>query len=891
MRQGFQKLRRAFLRGLLLWAAAGLVPGAARADEIAVRAQVDRTNVTLEDQISLQVIVEGRVRSVEDPERPAMDGFDLYVQGRSQSMQIVNGDVSASTIFSYLLVPKREGKFTVPPFVVRAAGKEFKTEPITISVGGSPTPRGAPGGRNGEPEERADREVFVLSRVDKQNAFVNEQVLYTFYLYRAVDVTNMNYSQPGFQGFWVEKLKDNEKQYYKVLNGRRYIVHEVTTALFPTTSGKLTIEPSSLQLVMLTTPFGFSLFDRGVERVLKTKALEVDVSALPVAAKPAIFEGAVGEGLQLSAKIDRAEVAEGDPVTLTVRVEGSGNVKTFSKPKLPDLPQFKSYDSDSKTDVQALERVAGSRTWEIVLVPKDEGDYQIAPLRLAYFDTNEGRYRTLETKPMHVTVVKGTGAGSVASSASEDQPVQQQDIQILGKDLAHIHTDVAVSDQWTPLYRRGVFAALMPLPLCAALGATLLRRRRHRFATDVALARSTRARKLAVKRLAAARQALGANQGEAFYAEVQRALRQYVGDKLNASAAGMTHGDLEDSLRAAQLPDDLIARLIAMLERCDAARFAPGSMGGERLRETLQEAEAMLVALDSQWGRRSKSAAVAGTGLAGLFGWGLALLLATGAMGFLPHTAQAQNEPSLSTSSASLGQAAPDYAPPEEWLRRGHQAYEAGKFAEAVAAYRQAEHGGVRNGGLYYDLGNAYYKDGDLGQAIAAYRRAEMLTPRDAQLRANLAFVLQRREDKAVQPRTVAVFAWVQSLYRSLSLNEWVATTAALYVLTCLLWIARALLATPARVSRFVFRGVAALFALALVFTAAKARSVRGVERAVIGESRIAVMSGPGGDYTAEFSLHEGAEVRVQSRRTDWAHVYVTDQLHGWVPSRSLIGI
>jgi len=197
----------------------------------------------------------------------------------------------------------------------------------------------------------------------------------------------------------------------------------------------------------------------------------------------------------------------------------------------------------------------------------------------------------------------------------------------------------------------------------------------------------------------------------------------------------------------------------------------------------------------------------------------------------------------------------------------------------------------VRNGALYYDLGNAYYKDGDLGQSIAAYRRAEMLTPRDAQLRSNLEFVLQRREDKAVQPRTMVLLAGVQSLYHSLSLNEWLGVTAILYVLTCLLWIARALLSAPVRASRFVFRSVAAVFALALLFTAVKTRAVRGVERAVIGESRIAVMSGPGPDYTAEFSLHEGAEVRIEARRTDWTHVYVTDQLHGWVPSRSLIGI
>src|SRR5262249_30165280 len=325
-------------------------PSLVLADEASVRAEVDRNQVTLDEQIQLTVTVE-QVRSVDEPKRPQLDDFDVYMQGRSQNMQIVNGQVSASTSFSYILVPKHEGRFTIGAFSVRVSGKDLKTVPITVTVGGGPGVRGTPIAPGSAPEERSDRDVFVVSRVDKQNAYVNEEVLHTFLLYRAVEITNMSYTPPTFRGFWVEKLKDNEKQYYRVINGRRYVVHELTTALFPTTSGKLTIDPGSLQLVMLTSPFGFSLFDRGVERVLHTKSVDINVSPLPIAGKPPIFKGAVGEALTLTGKIDRTEVAEGDPVTLTLRVEGTGNVKTFSKPKLPDMPQFQTYPSDSTTQL------------------------------------------------------------------------------------------------------------------------------------------------------------------------------------------------------------------------------------------------------------------------------------------------------------------------------------------------------------------------------------------------------------------------------------------------------------------------------------------------------------------------------------------------------------
>lgn len=865
------------LVSLLVLLAMTLAPQSARADEIRLRAEVDRTHATLDEQIQLQVIIEGRLRSVEEPERPAFDDFDLYANGRSQSMQIVNGEVSASNIFSYVLVPKREGKFAIGAFTVHLGGKDLKTEPIAITVGGGPGIRGAPAPGPGEPETREDRDIFVLSRVDKQNAYVNEQILYTFYLYRAeraAQITNLNYTQPSFQGFWVEKLKDGEKQSYKMLNGRRYIVQEVPIALFPTTSGKLTIDPASLQVVMLSSPFGFSLFDRGVEKVLRTKPVEVNVSMLPVAGKPAIFEGAVGEGLELSAKLDRTEVAEGDPVTVSARVEGVGNVKTFSKPRLGELPQFKVYDADSKTDVQSVDRVAGSRSWEIVLVPKDEGEHDLGPMRLAYFDTREARYRVLETKPLHVSVVKGTGSGSTLAGGA---PLpSQQDIQILGSDIEHIRTDVALSDDWTPLYRRGLFGALAPLPLLAACGMSIVQRRRKRFASDVALARSSRARKLAAKSLGAARRALDANQGEVFYAEVQRALRQYVGDKLNASATGMTHAELREKLLQAGLTEESTAAVLATLERCDAARFAPGSMGHERLQEVLQATEGLLVGLENQWGKKGKAAAGAAGGFALLVG-GVLLAAATAGV------ARGQDQTTAITPV--------DFAPPEQLLQRGHQAYESSRFADAVDAYRQAERAGVRNGALYYDLGNAYFKSGNLAQAIANYRRAEILSPRDPHVRANLDFVIAHREDKALQPRTMVLVAWIQSLFNVLSPNEWVAVTTLLYALACALWITRAQFRLRARVLRWIQQFAIGLSVLSLAFTLAKVHAVHGIQRGVIAESRVAVMSGPGADYTAEFSLHEGAEVRVEARRTDWVRIAATDKLQGWIPSKSLISI
>lgn len=866
-------------RHLAVWAcglAVGLAACVAMAQDATIRAEVDRTRVTLDDQILLEVTIEGKFRGVDEPARPPLEDFDVYQRGRSQGMQIVNGDFTASTTFTYILVPKHEGSFTIGPFVTKVGGRELRSAPIAVTVGGGPGVRGAPAPGAGAEAEREDREVFVVARVDKQNAYVNEQILYTFYLYRAVQLSNLNYSAPGFQGFWVEKLKDSEKQSYKMLNGRRYLVTELSTSIFPTTSGKLTIEPATLQLVVMSNPFGFSLFERGAERILRTKPIEIDVAALPAAGRPPIFDGAVGEGLKLSAALDRAAVEEGEPITVSIAVEGSGNVKTFSKPRLPELPNFKVYDADSKTDVQSVDRVYGTRRYEVVIVPKDEGEYVLGPVRMAYFDTREGRYRELQTKPMTVTAVRSSDPSRMAANTV---PPRQQDIQILGRDIAHIRTDVPLSDDWKPLYAHLLFGAMAPVPLLALLGIVAGKRRRDRLASDVALARSSRAHKLARKHLARAQKALRAGHGEAFYAELSRGLRQYVGDKLNVSPAGLTHEVLRTRFAAAGFAPEVCERLVRFLEHCDAARFAPGSFGGERLREALAEAEAVLVTLDSGWRRAPKRANPAVLALA-------CLAAAAGAA-----AAQTPDEPILRLQEDAPAAEAAPALPAAELVRRGHAAYESGDFGTAVEAYSAAERAGVRNGPLYYDLGNAHFKNGDLGRAIASYRRAEILAPRDRMLRSNLEYVVAQREDKAVQTAAMPIVAAAQRVFRWLNLNEWILIAFGLYALTCGLWIARMLWRGRPAALRFAIFGTQGLLVVGLVVLGFKIHSVHGVHRGVVTASRVAVMSGPGKDYTAEFSLHEGSEVRIEAQRSDWLRISVGGKLHGWIPAAGLVRI
>jgi len=232
-----------------------------------------------------------------------------------------------------------------------------------------------------------------------------------------------------------------------------------------------------------------------------------------------------------------------------------------------------------------------------------------------------------------------------------------------------------------------------------------------------------------------------------------------------------------------------------------------------------------------------------------------------------------------------------DFTPPPELLRRGHEAYESGRYAQAVEAYRRAEAYGVRNAGLYYDLGNAYFKAGQLGEAIAMYRRAERLAPRDDRVRANLHFVLARREDKAVQPGIPFPLNVLRAVYRQMNLNEWIVFVSVLYVLVCGLAILRVVQRDRRLLMRLVLTMSLVLLLLASAALAYKIHDERGIQRAVITAEKIGVMSGPGKDYTVEFWLHEGSEVQIEESRPHWARVSMGSNLRGWIPLRSLVRI
>jgi tetratricopeptide (TPR) repeat protein len=221
-------------------------------------------------------------------------------------------------------------------------------------------------------------------------------------------------------------------------------------------------------------------------------------------------------------------------------------------------------------------------------------------------------------------------------------------------------------------------------------------------------------------------------------------------------------------------------------------------------------------------------------------------------------------------------------------MAAANQRYEAGEFAAAAQGYQALVDAGVRDGRLYYNLGNAYFKSGDLGRAILNYRRAQRLLPRDGDVDANLKLARAQTLDRIETENKAALVALAQRAIHWLTLDEAAAVALVLWIILCGLVIGALLWPARRRLGRYAAGVVAGILLLTLLSIGIRLWDARREPPAVVVAPEIAVRSGPGEDYLTEFELHAGAQVRLIEQRGDWVRLVLPGGLQGWAPASAV---
>lgn len=565
--------------------------------EVSVTASVDHRKVSLNEQLTLTVAVTGaNVSGISEPRLPSLEGFKVLGSARSTSISWINGQMTATQEYRYTLMPKEIGTFTIDPVEVRVGKQTFRTDKIVVQVVQAPQGGAVPRQRP-QQEESANvsprGDIFITADVDKRTAYVSEQITLTFSYYSRLSLWDQpRYTPPETPGFWVEELPRSPTR-RKVIRGRLYEVQEIKTALFPTSAGKQVISRAYLEYQ--TRGFGF--FSQPRVRRLATDPIEIEVLPLPAQGKPKGFSGAVGQ-YALSATVDKRSVHKGDPVTLLVKIAGTGNINTVGDPVAPSLDGFKIYEPEVKKSSSVVgEVIQGEKTFRYALVPEVEGDLEIGSFEFSYFDPSKKSYQTISTAPLRVTVMKGEPQPSELVTYG----LSREEIKLVGKDIRFIKPPVSqLKHQGGMLYRYPLFWFLQVIPILTFGVLVLYRNHRTRLESNIAYARRRRAKGEAIKRLRRAQALLKSPESRAFCGEVHKALAEFLGDKLNLPAAGITTDQVSDELIRRGVEEDVVEDMKELFGQCDLARFAPMDLSEEERTDLLHRGKNLIERLEKE---------------------------------------------------------------------------------------------------------------------------------------------------------------------------------------------------------------------------------------------------------------------------------------------------
>ena len=568
-------------------------------ENIQVLATVDRTQITLEDSIQLSVTIKG-TQNTPPPELPSLPNFRITSGGTSSSTQIVNMERSISITHNYRLTPMNIGQFKIGPARIRANKKVYLTQPINILVKKSTAPI-----------QTGNRPVFLEATASKKEAYVGEQLIYSFKLFYRVEAKNFDLNMPfGASHFQKEEL-GKAKSYQSVVNGIQYHVQEVSVALFPIKPGKAEIPPATLEFDIYHRPqnrsnggpfsqfFNDPFFSQGTRaehKVLRTKPISIEVLQLPEKGKPEESKNIIGN-FNIVSNLGKDDLEVGDTTTLTITVSGKGNLRGVSFPE-PDLKKlFKIYPDQPEFNQTVIgNQITGKKVFKFALVPLKPGVVKLPAFTLYYFDPTIKDYRQAQTHPIEVNVRPSSSQETLnlVQSNSLGNIIAKPKIEILAEDILPLHTTL---DDFNNINTKINASTVLEFtfPTIFFLICAFFIQQKKRLTTDMAFYRSQKAYKTASQKLESLTHSKNIDSKE-FASELSEILRGYIGDKLNMKGKAITAAEVEYKLKKLDYQTNQVNITRNLLEKCDTLQYAPESF--ENYQELLNETQGLIKSLE-----------------------------------------------------------------------------------------------------------------------------------------------------------------------------------------------------------------------------------------------------------------------------------------------------
>lgn len=821
--------------------------------------------VTLDEQFTITFIIENARPSNFDWDA-GEDFENLWgpQQGRSSSVQIINGNrtESSQTTYSYVIHPVKVGKFILPEARATVNGKEIystKTEIEVLQSGSSQSQQQSQHVSSSKSaanaQETSGPELMLALQVDRKNVVVGEPIKATIKLFSRVDVDGFESADfPKFNGFWTQVTEEPTHFTFQreALDGELFystVIREYV--LIPQHAGTIEITPAELVVLRTVPVASYGLFNdyTTVRNRVVSDAVKINVKPLPLPS-PASFAGGVGK-FTVTASLSADSLTVHDAAHLALKVSGTGNIQLLETPKITLPDDMETYDPTATSNV-ASNGMSGSRVYEYPFIPRSPGEFKIGPIEYTYYDVDKKDYVTITVPPI---------IASVAESEDEDADMVIGTRYNSPSKVETWNTDIRHIDEKDPgLNKKGDFfvgSMLFWLLILVLIGAAfvfyLVYRKMAVRNADAAGMKHRKATKMALRRLKKAGEFLKKDLSSAYYEELHNAILGYVSDKLNMPVAELSKDRISEVLLGNGVSEAIVAELVEILDACEFARYAP-STANQSMASDYEKAIEVISTIDSSMKTRkgfsNKYVAVA-----------LLMLLSVNAF-------------------------ASDSSKAEDIWKDANAAYVQGDYSAAVADYEKISEMGLESPVLYYNTANAYFQQGNLAKAILFYERALKLDPSYSDAKYNLEYVNTLIQDKIDPVPEFFLKEWLRGVSYMSDSNGWAVTFIVLLAITLALVLVFLLARSVVwkRVGFFAGIVTVVLMFSALAFSLWQKSEYEDSDKAIVMRT-VYVRSTPSVESSQKtlFELHAGTKVNILEIKGRHMKISIADGRQGWI--------
>ena len=384
--------------------------------QISFDAKVSKKRLGLNERLRVDFVMN---ENGDDFTPPPFTNFQI-VSGPQQSVSRswVNGVRSFSKTYTYFLTPKRKGKVTLGQAEIVIKGEVYKTLPIPLEVTSAVEKPNDPNNI----DYITDENIRLVAEISNTQPYLNEgiTVLYKLYFRNPISISDVQeLESPSYGDFWshlikIGQVRVNTRGEYKGEPFNEVVWRKVV--LYPQKTGKLDIEPLSLNLSLSVPSDRRDLFGRRIltqgQKTISAGRRVINVKSLPEKNQPTDYTGAVGS-FDFDVIIDKNALKASESFQAKIKVKGKGNLKLFNLPSINVPNTLEVYEPEHSENVKiSLSGMEGTIEDTYTIVPKYQGKYPIPPVQFSYFDPKTSNYKTLRSQDLLVDVFEGPLAGN-----------------------------------------------------------------------------------------------------------------------------------------------------------------------------------------------------------------------------------------------------------------------------------------------------------------------------------------------------------------------------------------------------------------------------------------------------------------------------------------------